>query len=119
MTTAIIATRSAIGLSCWATPVLASRLFGLDISRDVSGSFYLRLGGTRDFALAASAATLKGSSRKQALRIAAACDLGDMAAALIARRHGHLSDPATGVWLAASAACLALTVAAIEEDGPL
>ncbi|EHB59270.1 hypothetical protein MycrhDRAFT_1706 [Mycolicibacterium rhodesiae JS60] len=50
---ALSATRAAIGASGWAMPITAGRLFGIDASKDVSAALYLRLGGTRDFALAA------------------------------------------------------------------
>jgi hypothetical protein len=116
MTNAITATRAAIGVSCWATPVLASRIFGVDITNDRSGKFYLKLGGTRDLALAAGSGTIGGPSKAQMLRIAAACDLADIAATLITRREGNVSKLGTGLWLIASSACFAMTVMAINEQ---
>lgn len=112
---AITATRAAIGVSCWTIPVLASRIFGIDIRNDQSGKFYLKLGGTRDLALAASTATTTGRSQAQVLKIAAACDVADITAALITRRQGNLSKFGTALWLVASGACFGITVAALKE----
>ncbi len=115
MTNAITATRAAIGVSCWTTPVFASRLFGVDVREDRSAKFYLKLGGTRDLALAAGAATTVGPARRQALRIAAVCDVADIAATVITRREGNVSKVGTALWLAASSACFAMTLGAIRE----
>jgi hypothetical protein len=116
MTQSITATRAAIGVSCWATPVLASRIFGVDVRNDRSAKFYLKLGGTRDLALAAGSGTIPVPGKAQALRIAAACDVADMIATVITRREGDVTKLGTGLWLVASGACLTMTIAAIREQ---
>lgn len=51
-TTILAGARSAIGASAWLMPITVSRLFGMNVSKDVSAALFLRLGGSRDFALA-------------------------------------------------------------------
>ncbi|MUL65866.1 hypothetical protein BOO86_15430 [Mycobacterium sp. CBMA 234] len=115
-TTAVLAlTRSAIGASGWLMPITAGRLFGMDVSNDVSAALFLRLGGSRDFALAASP-LVAGESRKQMLKLAAACDIGDIVAVAIARRRGKLSKSSAALFTVASLACLGLTGKAIAEQ---
>lgn len=109
------ATRAAIGASGWAMPITAGKLFGIDASRDVSAALYLRLGGTRDFALAAGPLVTAGSARRKLLAIAAACDLGDIAAVAIARRRGKISTLSAGLFIGASLACLGLSVKSIVD----
>jgi hypothetical protein len=108
-------TRSAIGVSGWLMPITAGRLFGMDVSKDVSAALFLRLGGSRDFALAAGP-LVAGNANKQMLKIAAACDVGDLIAVAIARRRGKLSKFSTALFAAASLGCLALTGKAMAEE---
>jgi hypothetical protein len=111
----LAATRAAIGVSCWATPVFASKLFGVDISGDVSGNMYLRLGGTRDLALAAGTAGMEGESKSLMLKIAAGCDVGDIVAVAIARRSGKISRLGSVLFYGASLGCLALGAKSLSE----
>jgi hypothetical protein len=108
--------RAVIGLSAWVTPVFASRLLGVDASNDRSVRFYLKLAGTRDLALAAGTLTFAGEAKVQMMRIAAACDLADIAATLITRKQGDVSKAGTPLWIGASLACLAMTVKAQKES---
>ena len=115
-TTKILAgARSAIGASGWLMPITAARLFGMDVSQDVSAALFLRLGGTRDFALAAAPLVTEGRSRSQMLKVAAACDVGDILAAGIAHRRGKISAPSAVLFIAASLGCLALSTKALFE----
>jgi hypothetical protein len=114
-TTVLAAARSAIGASGWLMPKTAARLFGMDVSRDVSAALFLRLGGTRDFALAAAPLVTDGRSRSQMLKIAAACDLGDILAVGIAHRRGTISGLSAASFTLASLGCLALSVTAFSE----
>ena len=107
-TTVLALTRSAIGASGWLMPITVSRLFGMDASKDVSAALFLRLGGTRDFALAAGPIATEGRSRKQMLRVAAICDLGDILAVAIAYRQGKISAMSACLFASASLGCLAL-----------
>jgi hypothetical protein len=108
--------RSAIGASGWLAPVTASRLFGIDIRNDVSGSLFLRLGGSRDFALAAGPLLTEGPSRTNMLKVAAACDVGDILAVAIARRQRKISRLSAAVFAGASLGCLALGAKALAES---
>jgi hypothetical protein len=116
-TTTVLATvRSAIGASGWLIPVTAARLFGMDVSKDVSAALFLRLGGTRDFALAAAPLVTDGRSKTQMLKVAAACDLGDILAVGIAHRRGKISGLSAALFAVASLGCLALSVKAFWES---
>ena len=114
--TLLAATRSAIGASGWLIPITAGRLFGMDVSNDVSAALFLRLGGSRDFALAAGPVVTSGAASTMLLKIAAACDIGDILAVAIARRQGKLSLFSTVLFGVASLACLALSGKAIAEQ---
>jgi len=116
---ALAALRSAIGASSWLMPITAGKLFGIDASRDVSAPLYLRLGGTRDFALAASPLVTGGTARRNTLGIAAACDVADIVAVEIARRRGKISSWAAALFFGASLACLATVAKALSERQPL
>ena len=112
---AVALTRTAIGASGWLMPITAGKLFGMDVSKDVSAALFLRLGGSRDFALAAGPLVTEDGASKNMLKIAAACDAGDILAVVIAHRRGKLSSLSAAMFVAASAACLALTARAISE----
>jgi hypothetical protein len=114
--TALAAIRSAIGASGWLMPITAGKLFGIDASRDVSAALYLRLGGSRDFALAAGPLLAEGPARRRALQVAAACDAGDILAALLAHRAGKLSRAGTALFAGASLTCLALGAKALADQ---
>jgi hypothetical protein len=115
-TTLVSAVRSAIGASGWLMPKTAARLFGMDVSQDVSAALFLRLGGTRDFALAAAPLVTDGRAKTQMLKIAAACDLGDILAVGIAHRRGKISGLSASLFTVASVGCLALSVKAFSES---
>jgi hypothetical protein len=114
--TILAATRSAIGASAWLMPITASRLFGIDASKDVSAALFLRLGGSRDCALATGPLVTTGKSSTQMLKIAAACDVGDIVATAIAYRRGKISTLGAALFAAASLGCLALSGKAIAEQ---
>jgi hypothetical protein len=113
--TVLAAARSAIGASGWLMPKTAAALFGMDVSKDVSAALFLRLGGTRDFALAAAPLVTDRRSRTQMLKVAAVCDLGDVLAVGIAHRRGTISGLSAALFTVASLGCLALSVKAISE----
>jgi hypothetical protein len=112
----LAATRAAIGASGWLMPITAGRLFGMDVSKDVSAALFLRLGGSRDFALAAGPLVTTGTASKRILAIAAACDMGDIVAVEIARRGGKISKISAVLFAAASLGCLALSGKAIADQ---
>jgi hypothetical protein len=49
------------------------------------------------------------------LKIAAACDVGDIVAAGIAHRRGKISGLSEGLFISASLGCLALSTKALLE----
>ncbi|WP_354698525.1 hypothetical protein [Paraconexibacter sp. AEG42_29] len=106
--TTLALTRSAIGASAWLMPITAGRLFGIDASGDVSAALYLRLGGTRDFALAAGPLLTDGPARARMVKVAAACDVADIAAAIVAHRTGKATTLSATLFVGASLGCLAL-----------
>lgn len=113
--TALAAARSAIGAGGWLMPLTAARLFGMDVSKDVSAALFLRLGSTRDFALAVAPLVADGRPRSQMLTVAAACDVGDILAAGIAHRRGKISARSAALFISASLGCLALSGKAYSE----
>jgi hypothetical protein len=110
---ALAATRSAIGASAWLIPTTAAKLFGMDTSADDSADLFLRLGGTRDFALAAGP-LVSGADGRQLLRVAAACDVADLVAVAIARRQGRISLLSAVLFGAGSLVCLGLGAKAMS-----
>ena len=115
--TALVALRSAVGVSAWLTPNLAGKLFGLDPDRNPQTAYMARLFAIRDLALAAGASGSDGPARKLWLQLGLACDAADTAAALLGRRDGTL--PAfTSVLLAGTAlSAVGLGVAALQQEG--
>ena len=113
--TAAALTRSAIGASSWISPIGAGKLFGIDASQDVSAGLYLRLGGSRDFALAAGPLLTEGHSKRWMLGVAAACDIGDIVAVVLAHREGKISKLGASLFIGASTACLAMGAKAFTE----
>ena len=59
----------------WLMPITAARLFGMNVSEDVSTALFLRLGGTRDFALVAAPLVTERRSMSQMLKVAAAAQV--------------------------------------------
>lgn len=110
--------RAAIGTSGWLMPLTAGRLFGMNVSNDVGAALFLRLGGSRDFALAAGPLVTAGTASTRMLKIAAACDAADIVAVEIARRRGKLSRFSSLLFTGASLGCLAMSVKAIAEEQP-
>jgi hypothetical protein len=100
-------------------PKTAAKLFGMDVSKDVGAALFLRLGGTRDFALATAPLVTDRRSRAQMLKVAAACDLGDILAVGIAHRRGTISGLSATLFALASLGCLALSGKAISEASRL
>lgn len=87
----------------------------MNVSNDVSAALFLRLGGTRDFALAVAPLVADRRSKTQMLAVTAACDVGDIVAAGIAHRRGKISALSAGLFISASLGCLALSTKAFSE----
>ncbi|MCV7102824.1 hypothetical protein [Mycobacterium palustre] len=74
---------------------------GYDGSR--SSSVFLRLRGTRNLALAAAPLVRDRRSRAQLLKVASACDLGDIVAVGASRRRGMICGLSAALFTFASA----------------
>jgi hypothetical protein len=107
--------RVLIGLSTWVAPVQASRVFGLDVSREQSAPLWLRLGGTRDVALATLPHAGDDDARRRGLRTGQACDGADLLAVLVAWRSGRMPAGSAAIFGAASTACLVLGSVALDD----
>jgi hypothetical protein len=112
---AVAVARCAIGGASWVAPVTAGRVFALKLESEANAPLLLRMGGTRDFALAAGVLGGTREARVRALRIGQACDVGDIAATLIAVRRGRMSPLAAALFVGASAACLVLGAKAASQ----
>jgi hypothetical protein len=113
---ALAGLRAAVGVSSWATPNVAGRLFGLDPSNNPQASYVARLFGARDFALAAGALTSDGEDRRRWLQLGMACDLADAAAGYIAGRTGVLPKPAAIMVTAVALVAAGMGVAALAAE---
>lgn len=112
---ALVALRSAVGVSTWATPGLAGSLFGLKPRDNPQAPYLARLFAVRDLALAVGAAQSSGAPRRQWLQLGLACDVADAAAAVLGGRAGYLSKPVAGMLFAPAAGAAALGVLGLRE----
>ena len=113
--TSLAGLRLAVGISSWATPRLAGKVFGLDAVANPQSPYLARLFGARDVALGYGLLTTTGESRRQWLAIGAACDLADAVAGVAATRGGYLPK-LSGVAVTVTAlAATALGLAALRE----
>ncbi len=80
----------AVGVSSWATPRVAGRLFGLDAEANPQAPYLARLFGIRDVALAWGALSSTGSAQRQWLVAGLACDAADAVAGIAGGRAGYL-----------------------------
>ncbi|MCD2194804.1 hypothetical protein LQ327_15640 [Actinomycetospora endophytica] len=116
---ALSVVRVLIGLSTWVAPVRASRVFGLDVSTEASAPLWLRLGGTRDVALATLPHAGDDDARRRGLRTGQACDGADLLAVLLAWRAGRMPAGSAAIFGAASTACLVLGSVALDDHAHL
>lgn len=107
--------RLAVGVSSWATPRAAGRLFGLDAEANPQSPYLARLFGIRDVALAWGALSSTGSAQRQWLVAGLACDAADAVAGIVGGRAGYL-PPVTSVLVTGTAVSAALLGAAALGD---
>src|SRR3954470_17368820 len=103
-TQALVATRSAIGISSWVAPGLAGRAFGLDVPGNPQAPYLARLFGVRDLAFGVGVQRTPGDARRLRLTLCGACHLGAKPPPGVAPRPWlplgapcDLADPPAGV----------------------
>lgn len=82
--------RMVVGVSAWATPRLAGKLFGLDAEANPQSPYLARLFGARDVALAWGTLSSEGETQRQWLVAGLACDVADTLAGMAGGRSGYL-----------------------------
>jgi hypothetical protein len=112
----LAALRVAVGVSSWATPRAAGRLFGLDVAGNPQAPYLARLFGARDVALAVGVLTAEGDARRQWLLAGFACDLADALAGLVGGRRGYLPAATTAAVTGTALAAAGLGAAALAGD---
>jgi hypothetical protein len=108
--------RVIVGGQSWLAPDLSARMVAMDPDRNPQAAYWARLFGARDVILGVAALQAEGETRKRFIRLTAACDAADLAAAAIGRRSGYLSGTAALLsgGLALGAGVFALATAAAE-----
>ena len=97
-----MALRGAIGVTAWAVPDTAGRLFGLDPDANPQASYVGRLFAVRDLVLGIGLAGSEGDARRLWWQVGIGCDIADAAAGAIAGRQGTL-EPGPAVMVTATA----------------
>jgi len=113
--TGLAGLRLAVGVSSWATPRVAGKLFGLDAEANPQAPYLARLFGIRDVALAWGALSTTGSAQRQWLVAGLACDAADAVAGIAGGRAGYLPQ-ITSVLVTGTALSAALLGAAALGD---
>jgi hypothetical protein len=108
--------RMAVGTSAWATPNLAGKAFGLDVSANPQAPYLARLFGVRDIALGVGALTTNGESRRRWLALGLLCDAADAAAGVLAGRGGYLPKLPTVLVTGTALVAVGLGAAALAGD---
>jgi hypothetical protein len=103
--------RLMVGVTSWAVPRVAGKLFGLDAVANPQAPYLARLFGVRDVALAWGALNSKGDAQRKWLLAGLACDAADTVAGIAGGRAGYLR-PATSVLVSGTAVSAALLGAA-------
>jgi hypothetical protein len=115
---ALAGLRAAVGVGTWTTPRLAARLFGLDPDRNPQLPYLGRLFGVRDLALAMGTLSSEGEARRRWVQLGVACDVADAAAAVLARRSGHIGPFTTVLLTTPAVAAAGLGVVALQAPPP-
>jgi hypothetical protein len=82
--------RVLVGVAAFAAPGQAFKGVGLDARRNPNIPFMTRMFGVRDLVLGAGALSTSGAERRRWLQATVAADVGDLVAAVIGGRAGHL-----------------------------
>ncbi|MCW2970161.1 MAG: hypothetical protein JWO23_1288 [Solirubrobacterales bacterium] len=113
---ALAGLRIAIGVSSWATPRVAGRVFGLDAEANPQAPYLARLFGVRDVALGWGALSSDGEAERRWLLAGLVCDAADALAGIAGGRARYL-PPVTSVLVTGTAlTAAALGAAALNES---
>ena len=112
------AIRLGVGVTSWLAPNLGGKMFGLDPARNPQAPYLARLFGIRDVALAVGTTQASGEAQRQWLTLGVACDVADVAAAVLGRRGGYLPVATTVLVGGVAAAAAALGVQALHPEKP-
>ena len=82
--------RALVGVAAFAGPGQVFRGAGIDERRNPNLPFVTRMFGVRDLVLGAGALSTSGDERRRWLQATVVADVGDLVAAVIAGRSGHL-----------------------------
>jgi hypothetical protein len=115
-TSTLVGLRFAIGVSSWATPRVAGKLFGLDAAANPQSPYLARLFGARDVALGWGASTTEGDARRGWLMVGVACDVADVLAGIAGGRGGYLSKATSVMVTGTAASAVALGLLALSEQ---
>ena len=113
---ALAGLRIAIGVSSWATPRVAGRLFGLDAEENQQAPYLARLFGVRDAALGWGALSTEGETQRQWLLAGLACDVADAVAGLAGGQRGYLPKVTSALVTGTALSAAALGAAALQES---
>ncbi len=114
---ALVGLRIAVGVTAWATPRMAGRLFGLDAGANPQSPYLARLFGVRDIALAWGTLGAEGDSRRQWLLAGLACDAADALAGIAGGCGGYLPKRTSLLVTATALSAVALGASALREPG--
>ncbi len=109
--------RLAVGVSSWATPRVAGRLFGLDSEANPQAPYLARLFGIRDVALAWGTLSSTGSAQRQWLVAGLACDAADAVAGIVGGRAGYLPQVTSVLVTGTALSAALLGAAALGDNG--
>jgi len=109
--------RLAVGVSSWATPRVAGKLFGLDAEANPQSPYLARLFGIRDVALAWGTLSSTGSAQRQWLVAGLACDAADAVAGIVGGRAGYLPQVTSVLVTGTALSAALLGAAALANDG--
>jgi hypothetical protein len=108
--------RLAVGLSSWATPRAAGKLFGLDADANPQSPYLARLFGVRDIALAWGVLNSEGETQRQWLLAGLACDVADTVAGIAGGRGGYLPKVSSVLVTGTALSAAMLGAAALRES---
>ena len=115
--TSLAGLRLVVGVTSWAMPRVAGKLFGLDATANPQAPYLARLFGVRDIALAWGALNTTGDTQRQWLLAGLACDAADTVAGIAGGGGGYLPR-ATSVLVTGTALSAAVLGAAALGDSP-